>query len=577
MLTRLGLANVPSAGERVDPELPKPWNEWDRWLVVHGLSLAAAVPALLWVNRDQWFTADVWTVITTRGLGSSPQRLSVFYPHFEHWTTIPILVYRALYSLFALRTYLPYTLVLIVAQVTAAHLLWRLLLRTGVQRGFATGLAAVFAVLAIGWENLSSAWQITIVAPVAFGFAALLVMPERGGFGRRDALCAAFLVVGLMCSGVGVTMTLVVGIAAFLRRGWRVAAATVAVPVVVYLVWLLTEGTKGQRSGVPLGTALGDLPSFVWNGLTEAVEGLTRIGRIGPIVVVLLAAWLAWRARPRADPWPLVLAMSAGAVISLALTGVRRAGADPGTSRYAYVVVVLLIPALALAVQQRASVVVHRVGRRVVVVFAGLIVALLVAQFVALDHYVETAFFSGEMRPRVLATAMLLRAHEPLISTNIFGIWFLPEPSTATIARFDRNGELPGTGDITEADVLTAREYVQMVIGSTGMFAEGKVSVAGTTHARLVATGEPGCVRASPSARPASVTIAFPIAASLRLETDRAWDVSMQLEADDMRGRPRFVFAQRGNELALSLARGDIDLVLGLPPHAAMTLCGLAM
>lgn len=572
-----GAASVTSAGERTDAPAPsEPRTPPRAWLVVHWLSLAAAVPVLLWVNRDQWFTADAWAIITTRGLGSNPQRISVFYPHFEHWTTIPILVYRALFSLFALRTYLPYTLVLIVVQLAAAHLLWRLLVRIGVQRGFATGLAAIFAVLAVGWENLSSAWQISVIAAVAFGFAALLVMPERGGFGGRDALGSVLLVVALMCSGVGVTMTLVVGIAAFLRRGWRVAAATVAVPAVCYLVWLGTGGTKGQRSGVPLSTALGDLPDFVWNGLTEAMEGLTRIERIGPIVVVVLVVWLAWRARPHTEPWPLVLATSAGAVISLALTGVRRSGADPGTSRYAYVVVVLLLPALALAVQQPAGIVVRRLGRPAVVVLAGLIVTLLVAQIVALDHYVQTATFAGEMRPRVLGTAMLLRTHEPIISTNIFGITFLSEPSTSTIARFDRNGELPGTADITEADVLTAREYVQMVVSGTGMFEEGKVAVVKTTHARLDATRAPGCVRVSSSTRRPFVTLAVPAAASFRLTTDRDWDVSAELEVGDERGRPRFIFAQRDKELVLSLARGDMNVRLGLPPRGETLLCGLA-
>lgn len=312
------------------------------WLVVHLLSLAAAVPVLVWVNRDQWFSGDEWVVITSRGLGSNPQRVSLFYPHFEHWATIPILVDRALYSVFAMHTYLPYTLVLIAVQLAVAHTLWRMLLRVGVQPGFATGVAAIFVVLAIGWENLSTAWQITIIAPVALGFAALLLMPLRGPFGRRDLVGWVLLVAALMCSGVGVTMTVVVGLAALLRRGWRVAAATVSVPGACYMVWLATEGTKGQRNTVGLSTALRGLPGFVWRGLTDALSGLTRVGFAGPIVLVLLVVWLAWRARPRSEPWPLVLAMSAGAVLSIALTGLRRAGADAGASRYAYVVVVLL-------------------------------------------------------------------------------------------------------------------------------------------------------------------------------------------------------------------------------------------
>ena len=38
----------------------------------------------------------------------------------------------------------------------------------------------MFTVLAVGWENRATAWQITIVAPVGLGLGALLAMPERG-------------------------------------------------------------------------------------------------------------------------------------------------------------------------------------------------------------------------------------------------------------------------------------------------------------------------------------------------------------------------------------------------------------
>src|SRR4051794_4288872 len=161
-----------------------------RWLWAHVATLALAAPVLFWVNRDQWFSGDEWGVITSRGLGANPQTLSIFAPHFEHWTTVPILVFRALYSMVAMRSYWPYVAVLVVVQLLVAHLLWRLLLRVGVQPAFATAVAAIFVVMAVGWENVSTAWQITIITPIALGFGALLVLPEddpeRTRFGRPD-------------------------------------------------------------------------------------------------------------------------------------------------------------------------------------------------------------------------------------------------------------------------------------------------------------------------------------------------------------------------------------------------------
>ena len=547
-----------------------------RWLVIHLLSLVAVAPVLIWVNRDQWVSGDEWEVIANRGLGSNPQRLSIFAPHYEHWSTLGMLVYRALYSVFALRTYVPYTLTLIVVVLAVVHLLWRLLLRVGVHPAYATAVAAIFAVLAIGWENRSTPWQITIIGPVALGFGALLLMPERGRFGRRDAAVWLLLVVGLMCSGVGVTMTIVVGIAALLRRGWRVAAATLSVPAVVYLAWFVIEGADGSRNTIPISTALRELPGFVWRGLIGALSGLTRIPGSGPVLLLLLVAWLVWRARPRTDPWPLVLATTVGAVASLSLTGLRRAGADPAVSRYADIVVVLLLPALALATQDVARLAMRRFGRAVVVVVGVVLVgALLVAQVVGLNHYVETEPFLGEMRPRVLATARLVRADEPMITDNIFGIFYLTDPSTATIARLDRNGDLPSL-DVTRADTLTAREYVQVAVNGPALFDEGVARVVGSEQARTAATGVPGCAQVIPEGTNPSVTVELLSATSFRITPGGDGELSLQLEQGDARGRPRVLTATRGQETLLNVARGGLRARLGVTPHGVTTLCGLA-
>ncbi len=120
----------------------------------------AAVPVLVWINRDQWFRGDEWQVITYNGLGSNPTRLGIFAPHFEHWSTLGVLAYKALYGVFAMRSYWPYVAVLIVVILAVAHMTWRLLLRIGVVPAYATAVAALTMIAAVGWENRSTAWQI---------------------------------------------------------------------------------------------------------------------------------------------------------------------------------------------------------------------------------------------------------------------------------------------------------------------------------------------------------------------------------------------------------------------------------
>ena len=117
---------------------------------------------LLWIDRHQWFSGDEWDFLVRRGvLGHS--ELGLLEPHNEHWSTFPVLIYRALFSVFGVRTYTPYLVMLIVAHLLAAHLLWRLMMRYGVDWLLATGAAAVFMVLGAGWEDLINAFQVTFV------------------------------------------------------------------------------------------------------------------------------------------------------------------------------------------------------------------------------------------------------------------------------------------------------------------------------------------------------------------------------------------------------------------------------
>ena len=228
--------------------------------------------------------------------------LGLFEPHNEHWSTAPILVYRALYSLFGVRTYTPYLVVLLLLQVLVAHLLWRVMMRSGVQPLIATAGAAVFMVLGAGWENLVNAFQLSFLGSMALGLGALLVMPERGRFERRDVYGWILNVLALTFSGVGITMVLVAGGAAFVRRGWRVALMVMSVPGVIYLLWYAKWGRHADSvDQEPLRTALQQAPAFVWHGLVEAVDATTGLAGIGPVLLVLLAIWLVKVVRPDAS------------------------------------------------------------------------------------------------------------------------------------------------------------------------------------------------------------------------------------------------------------------------------------
>ncbi len=372
------------------------------WVVV---GLAAVV--LVYVNRHQWFGGDEWFILTDRGITAGPGHKGLFEPHYEHWTTVPILAYRALYSLVGLHSYVPYIALVIIVHLATVVLLWHVMVRSKIDPWVALCFVTVFAVLGTGYEDLTNGWQVTLIAPLALGLAAILVVPESGPLGGRDAVAAAFMTVAMMCSGVALPMLVSVALVALVRRGWRVAVATAAVPAAAYAIWYLAYGRDGPAVAESAPHAV---PRFVWDGITDALGDVARVETIGVIVVAAVVAWLAVQLlrRPIDRDLTVPVALAIGAVAFLAGTGYRRGalfGSDPAESRYAYVTIAFVLPLVALAAQTlfRGS-----AWRRVVLVL--LTVVLVVAQVRKLDHQTVLARPGKDSdRGALLATAALVR------------------------------------------------------------------------------------------------------------------------------------------------------------------------
>ena len=109
--------------------------------------LIVALVLFVVFGRSQWFFHDEWDFLAKRNASSLND---LFRPHNEHWSTLPILVYRVLWHFFGLRTYVPYQLVTILLHLTAAVLLRVVMRRAGVNPWIATAAASLFALFGAG-------------------------------------------------------------------------------------------------------------------------------------------------------------------------------------------------------------------------------------------------------------------------------------------------------------------------------------------------------------------------------------------------------------------------------------------
>ena len=213
--------------------------------IVFGLVVAGAAALYFVMGRHQWFYYDEWDFLAGRSAWSLND---VFRPHNEHWTTLPILVYRALWWAVGLRSYRPYQAITIALHLTVGVLLRVVMRRAGVNAWIATAAASLFVLLGSGRQDILWAFQFGFVGSIAFGLVHLLLAVHDGPVDRRDYFGLVAGLAGLMCSGVAVTMVVVVGLAVLFTRGWRLAVLHTLPLGAVYVVWWLIVGHEGYTN-----------------------------------------------------------------------------------------------------------------------------------------------------------------------------------------------------------------------------------------------------------------------------------------------------------------------------------------
>jgi hypothetical protein len=334
--------------------------------------VAVALPLYFVLARGQWFFQDEWEFLANRDGGSFA---SLMRPHNEHWSTLPVIAYRLLWTVFGLRTYLPYQALSIVTHIAVAVLLRILMRRAGVHPWLATAAAGAFLLFGSGFQDITWGFQVGYVAPIVFGSIQLILTDHDERIGGRDALGLLFGALALMCSGTAVTMVAVVGIAVLIRRGIVPALVQVVPLAALYLAWWVDYGREGAPHHARPG--LGRFVDFVTRGLRTLVESLTEYRLVAVLLVLVVIGGVVIAALDRPPDWrrryAVPNAMAIGCVLFFSITAIGRAAAsvtDASKSRYIHIGLALVLPAVAVALDALA--------RRWHVVLVPLAVLLLV-------------------------------------------------------------------------------------------------------------------------------------------------------------------------------------------------------
>jgi hypothetical protein len=283
-------------------------------------------------------------------------------PHGDHWSTLPILLWKILFVTVGIRSHVTYEAALLLVHVAVVFLLFTLIRRRSGDV-LAFGAALVLLVLGSGSDEIVWAFQVAWAGSVAFGLLAMLLLDGDPPFPSRLIPVAAAILCSLMCSSVGLAFLVAIGAELLVDRRRRRFLLALLLPAAAFGVWFVVYdtgrpgflGTSGDfLQGANQWGYVGDFVRFAVTGVAASVRGMTgATGAVGAVLALLVTFLIANDIRRRAEPWQF--GMLAGLLFFFMLIAAGRVqfGISFATqTRYVYVGVVFLLPLVAHALRE---------------------------------------------------------------------------------------------------------------------------------------------------------------------------------------------------------------------------------
>lgn len=240
-------------------------------LVLLGVALLAATVLLVTFTAGLTFFQDTWEFLMTRRAFNANALLE---PHNEHIVLFPVLIEQLFLRVFGMSSALPEYLLLIVALLVTAVLIFVYVRR---RTGPWLALMAAVALLFLGpaWQDLLWPFELGFVCSILFGVAMLLALDyeER----RWDIAACVFLALSLGFPGAGVAFAVGAGVDVLQKartRGWQ-RLYIPAIPLLLFGLWWLGWGHDAENH-LSLHNALAS-PVYIMEGFAASVAALVGL------------------------------------------------------------------------------------------------------------------------------------------------------------------------------------------------------------------------------------------------------------------------------------------------------------
>ncbi len=560
------------------PASPSWWSPNRYRIAVGALVLGGWVALMvLATNTNQWFFADEWEFIARRsrpaGLGDT---IAMYLrPHNEHWSTLPLLVYRAIFGVVGLKAYWPYLIVHLAAHAALGLLLARRLRLDRVRVPVILLTTATFLFLGAGSENIFWAFQTAWIAAVAFCLIGLEIVDRAARSGALDKRAVGWLwlvgIAALMCAGTGVSSVVAICLSVLLHFGWRKALIVGSVPGAVMAVWLVSFGGDSTSEPVSWGYSPYRVGGYAWRALVGMIDRTTGFAGLGVLVAVAVIIGALHRFGDLASDHASVLSLAvAGVFFSIVVALGRIRFDDPEASRYSYVLFVFFVPLLVVLVEYVL------VGRpRIWQGVSTVLSALFLLHSIGV--LTDSARVEGirELRLKRTVVAAFSVANSPLVAPQSTPDARAPDLTMSRIRNLIAQGILvPGKPEKELVALVSAISSVD-ITPMPRVPLDAEAIVFGSTGRLNVAPAESGCLLLTPTGAGPQFSLVLRRPATFKIVVSTPGTVVVTVKRDGVGSPPTLFPAAASNPMFVNLTDPKNEYVIGINESGFAKACGI--
>jgi hypothetical protein len=574
-------SSIPNADVTATPEITVPPSWWspNRYRIAV-CALVVGVWVFLMVlatNTNQWFFADEWEFIARRsrpaGLGDTIRMY--LRPHNEHWSTLPLLVYRAIFGVVGLKAYWPYLIVHLAAHVGLGLLLARRLRLDRVRVPAILLTTATFLLLGAGAENIFWAFQTAWIAAVGFCLIGLEIVDKAAGDGSLDKRAVGLLwlvgIAALMCAGTGVSSVVAICLSVLLRFGWRKALVVGSVPGAVMAVWLVSFGGDSTSEPVSWGYSPYRVGGYAWRALVGMIDRTTGFAGLGVLVVVAVIVGALHRFSDLASKHGSALSLAvAGVFFSIVVALGRIRFDDPEASRYSYVLFVFFVPLLVVLVEY-VLVGCPRIWQGVSTVLSTLFLLN------SIGTLTDSARIEGirELQLKRTVIAAFSVANSPLVAPQSTPDARAPDLTMSRIRNLIAQGILvPGKPEKELVALVSAISSVD-ITPMPRVPLDAEAIVFGSTGRLNVAPAESGCLLLTPTGAGPQFSLVLRRPATFKIVVSTPGQVVVTVKRDGVGSPPTVFPAVASNPMFVNLTDPKNEYIIGINESGFAKACGI--